>query len=353
MRRRPTASTTPPVGAGNQSGPCGSKPAVNLTRQHIGCCLTQHCAPVLLLLACVGCAFAQDVPEGANDPGCRPSLERPHPVVLVHGTSSNMAHNWSVLAPMLRREGYCVYALNYGATANSGGRMYGLAPIAQSARELGRFVERVLANSGAARVDIVGHSQGGVMPRHYLRFLGGAAKVRKLIGIAPVNHGTTSLGLSAYSEAYPGLAELLLGAWCGACADLLRGSAFMHRLNADGDTVDGVEYTVIASRYDDVVTPYDSQFLDGPGVRNVLIQDHCPAHRVLHEALAFDPPTLRLVLNALDPRSATPPRCAPSSPAEPTAGIGPGAHRGPDPRPPGTGSVRGDVVAREAGAGLG
>lgn len=308
---------------------------------------------MLLLLAPVGHAFAQTAPEGANDPGCRASAGRGYPVVLAHGTSSNMAHNWSVLAPMLRRQGYCVYALNYGATANSRGRMYGLAPIEQSARELAAFVDDILRATGATQIDIVGHSQGGVMPRHYLRFLGGAAKVRKLIGIAPVNHGTTSLGLSAYSEAYPGLAELLLGAWCGACADLLRGSAFMRRLNADGDTVDGVEYTVIASRYDDVVTPYDSQFLDGPGVRNILIQEHCPDHRVLHEALAFDPPTLRLVLNALDPRSATPPRCAPSSPAEPAAGIGPGWHPGPEPRPTGTGSVRGDVVTREAGARLG
>ena len=35
-----------------------------------------------------------------------------------------------------------------------------------------------------------GHSQGGMMPRYYLKFLGGASKVDDLVGLAPSNHGT-------------------------------------------------------------------------------------------------------------------------------------------------------------------
>ncbi|CAM5231106.1 Alpha/beta fold hydrolase OS=Streptomyces tendae OX=1932 GN=F3L20_09145 PE=4 SV=1 [Streptomyces tendae] len=59
------------------------------------------------------------------------------------------------------------------------------------------------AATGAAKVDIVGHSQGGMMPRHYLKFLGGAAEVNALIGIAPTNHGTTLGGLTALLPYFP------------------------------------------------------------------------------------------------------------------------------------------------------
>ena len=50
----------------------------------------------------------------------------------------------------------------------------------------------MLAATGAAKDSIVGHSQGGMMPRYYLKFLGGAAKVDALVGLAPSNHGTTN-----------------------------------------------------------------------------------------------------------------------------------------------------------------
>ncbi len=42
---------------------------------------------------------------------------------------------------------------------------------------------------------MVGHSQGGMMPRYYMKFLGGAAKVNKLVGLVPSNHGTSLSGL--------------------------------------------------------------------------------------------------------------------------------------------------------------
>ena len=39
---------------------------------------------------------------------------------------------------------------------------------------------------------MVGHSQGGMMPRYYIKFLGGADKVDDLVGLAPSNHGTSN-----------------------------------------------------------------------------------------------------------------------------------------------------------------
>ena len=61
----------------------------------------------------------------------------------------------------------------------------------------------MLAKTGASQVDIVGHSQGGMMPGYYIKFLGGASKVHTLIGLAPSNHGTTIDGLQTLLSVFP------------------------------------------------------------------------------------------------------------------------------------------------------
>ncbi|WP_211216287.1 esterase/lipase family protein [Longispora albida] len=251
-------------------------------------------------------------PPGANDWACRPSAAHPNPVVLVHGTFANQFENWLALAPLLKSKGYCVYALTYGLTPDSwtstgtgiGLPIGGLQPIASSARELAAFVDRVRASTGAAKVDIVGHSQGGMMPRYYLKFLGGAAKVDKLVALAPSNHGTTLSGIANLAAYFPGIADLVYSA-CPSCKDQVAGSAALTQLNAGGDTQAGVRYTVISTWYDQVVTPYETQFLAGPGVTNVVIQHNCIFSLAEHVAIAFSPTALHHVTNALDPARAT------------------------------------------------
>jgi triacylglycerol esterase/lipase EstA (alpha/beta hydrolase family) len=260
-------------------------------------------------------------PPGANDWGCRPSAAKPVPVVLVHGTLENAYDNWNALAPALKNDGYCVFALNYGAPA--GAPFKGTADIALSAKELAVHVDRVRAATGAPQVDLVGHSQGGgVLPRQYLKFEGGGGdpedpgdnKVRKLIGITPSNHGTSvgNLGAPLIAALGPVLAPLLPrvdGPWAEQQSI---GSEFIRRLDEGGDTVAGVSYTVLASRYDEVLVPYTNSFLTaGPGaeVDNTTIQDVCPSDAVDHLASSYDPVVIRLVMNALDPATAVPPRC--------------------------------------------
>ncbi|MFI6643382.1 esterase/lipase family protein [Streptomyces sp. NPDC050504] len=251
---------------------------------------------------------AASTTSGWNDYSCEPSAAHPRPVVLVHGTFGNSVDNWLVLAPYLVRRGYCVYSLDYGRLPGVP-FFHGLGPIAESAGQLDVFVDKVLAATGAAKVDIVGHSQGGMMPRHYLKFLGGAAKVNALVGLAPDNHGTTLLGLTKLLPYFPGAEDLLTTA-TPALADQIQGSAFLTRLNAGGDTVPGVAYTVISTRYDQVVTPYRSQFLDGPNVRNILLQDRCAIDIAEHLAIGVsDRVAHHEVANALDPAHATPSNC--------------------------------------------
>jgi triacylglycerol esterase/lipase EstA (alpha/beta hydrolase family) len=247
--------------------------------------------------------------RGWNDFSCKPSAAHPRPVVLVHGTLGNSVDNWLGLAPYLVERGYCVFSLDYGQLPGVP-LFHGLGPVDASAGQLSAYVDRVLAATGAAKADLVGHSQGGMMPRYYLRFLGGAAKVNALVALAPDNHGTTLSGLTRLLPYFPGAEDLISAATPGL-ADQIAGSAFLTRLNAGGDTVPGVRYTVIATRYDEVVTPYTSGWLSGPNVTNVLLQDRCALDLSEHLAIGLtDRIAFHEVSNALDPARATPTTCA-------------------------------------------
>ncbi|MEV4450314.1 MULTISPECIES: esterase/lipase family protein [Streptomyces] len=254
-------------------------------------------------------AHAAAPSSGWNDYSCKPSASHPRPVLLVHGTFANSIDNWLAFAPYLVDRGYCVFSLDYGQLP--GVPLFNaLGPIDKSAEQLQVFVDKVLTATGAAKADLVGHSQGGLMPRYYLKFLGGAAKVNTFVGIAPDNHGTTLDGLTNLLPYFPG-AEDLLSAATPALADQIVGSAFLTKLNAGGDTVPGVHYTVIATKYDEVVTPYRSQFLTGSDVHNVLLQDLCPVDLSEHAAIGLlDRIAFHEAANALDPAHATPTNCA-------------------------------------------
>ncbi|MFK4148315.1 esterase/lipase family protein [Streptomyces sp. NPDC004065] len=247
--------------------------------------------------------------SGWNDYDCKPSAAHPRPVVLVHGTLGNSVDNWLGLAPYLKNRGYCVFSLDYGQLRGVP-VFYGLGPIDQSAAQLSAFVDKVLAATGAAKADLVGHSQGGMMPRYYLKFLGGAAKVNALVGIAPDNHGTDLGGLTNLLPYFPGAEDLISAATPGL-ADQIVGSDFLTKLNQGGDTVPGVHYTVIATKYDEVATPWRTQYLTGPDVRNVLLQDLCPLDLSEHVAIGLiDRIAFHEVTNALDPAHARNTTCA-------------------------------------------
>src|SRR5436305_9032381 len=94
-------------------------------------------------------------PPGANNWACQPSSAHPYPVILVHGTFGDMSDSWQALAPLLYDNGYCVFALNYGAYNGSGNfGVYATGEIGASAGELGQYVQTVLTDTGATQVDM-------------------------------------------------------------------------------------------------------------------------------------------------------------------------------------------------------
>jgi triacylglycerol esterase/lipase EstA (alpha/beta hydrolase family) len=299
-------------------------PTVRRARRRIGhLCLTVTVAAAILF-GIAGPASAAPLPvggigtalnnfvwspnavAGANNWSCKPSAAHPNPVVLVHATGVNLGTNWVALSPMLANAGYCVYAFNYGMTWLSAGRIGGLGDITTSAKDLKGFVDKVLGSTGAAKVDLVGHSQGGMMPNYYIKRLGGAAKVHTFVGIAPSNHGTTLSGVVTLGVNLNliGFANAILwGAGVPGLQQQMSTSSFQRSLFADGDTVAGPRYAVIETKHDLVVTPYQSAFLTGPNVTNILIQDQCPDNPVGHVGMFADSTVLQNVMNQLGPNT--------------------------------------------------
>ena len=232
-------------------------------------------------------------PAGANDWTCRPTAARPEPAVIVHGTFGDQKSGLDSLSAALKRDGFCVYALDYGNRATG--------PIEDSAAELRDFVARVLASTGAAKVEMVGHSQGGMMPRYYVKNLGGDAYVDDLVGLAPSNHGTTVN--QAFSSS----------PLCTACDQQRYGSPFLTALNSPDETPGDVDYTQVETRYDEVVVPFTSAFLE-PGARStdVTLQDRCPADTAEHLSIPSDPQAIAWTLEAFHH----------AGPADPQARIG-------------------------------
>ncbi len=234
---------------------------------------------------------------GANNWSCRPTSTHPSPVVIVHGTFGDSRALLDRLSWSMHSAGYCVFALDYGNRATG--------PIEQSAAQLKTFVNQVLAATGAAKVSMVGHSQGGMMPRYYIKFLGGASKVDDLVGLSPSNHGTAN----------PLLLTPGVGILCPACLQQKTGSPFLQNLNGGDETPGPVSYTNVVTQYDEVVLPYTSGYLAGPNTTNIRLQAKCRFDISGHLLIPRDGPAIRLALNALGrPGPASPtyqPSCLP------------------------------------------
>jgi len=260
-------------------------------------------------------------PPGANDFSCKQKTGQ-NPVVLVHGTWENAYDNWAAFAPVLKRAGYCVFAPNYGRTdlLNGGGLgvalpgTNGVVAIEYSAAQLGRYIDRVRRATGASKVDIIGHSQGGLVARQWMKFGGGANdrhpernKVGKLITFGATNKGTTLLGIGALGRGINnlgpafnvlGVTEIFVGR---SGIQQTVDSPFIRNLNRSKLVFPGVEYTIVGTRYDEVTTPYDLTFIRRPGVRNIVLQNGCEQDTSDHLAMSYSPRAISIALQALDP----------------------------------------------------
>lgn len=218
--------------------------------------------------------------RGVNDFSCKPSSADQRPLVFLHGLGATYYEDLNFMQDYFSSMSYCTFSITYGAYD---GFPYvgGLKAIDESAPQLAAYIETVLEKTGASQVDLIGHSEGGFMSLYLPKF-DAKGKVRRVAAIAPPSHGTDFASLYklalALGPAGTTLTKDVLDLFgCDACADLVVGSPIINKLNNGGIAQSGVQYTIITSKADELVTPAPAaSFVSEAGVRNVLIQDVCP-----------------------------------------------------------------------------
>ncbi|AJE31917.1 triacylglycerol lipase precursor [Corynebacterium humireducens NBRC 106098 = DSM 45392] len=234
-----------------------------------------------------------------DDWRARPTPERPWPVILIHGTGDTNGI-WQNLAVDLRADGWAVFAPEFGHRCTD--------RVEESAEQVGAYIDAVLQVTGARQVVLVGHSQGGILARYWMRVLDGAPKVRHLVTLGVPNHGTTMGGmLSGMTSTRIGESMLTsaISSWFGPSGfQLITGHPLLDEINADGPVEEGVGYTNIATRFDTIIQPLETCFLESDDpeadITNIIVQDVEPKSRVLHVDLPGDARVRRIVREALD-----------------------------------------------------
>jgi triacylglycerol lipase len=212
--------------------------------------------PTLLVLALLPLRSA-DVPAPRD------------PVVFVHGFGTD-ARVWE---PMRER----FAAAGWPEEALVGWEYDWRADNRETAQRLAAEVERVLAETGAERVDLVGHSMGALPSRWYLARLGGTARVDAFVSLAAPNAGS------------------IRGFRCDlpSCYDRRWGSPLVEALNSGDTTPGSVRYAAWWSPCDEVLVPDTTALL--PGAVNT--RTACLGH----EALLADRQVIREVLRFVAP----------------------------------------------------
>jgi triacylglycerol lipase len=244
---------------------------------------------------------------GSNDWNCVPSATHPEPVILLHGLGSNRFNVFTTLSPLLANEGYCVFAPTFGVDETLSAPMDsvgGLGQFDDSAAEVGAFVDQVRVATGASRVSIVGVSEGTLVGNYYVKYLGGEQVVDTFVSLGPLWRGTLGTGPQADGQwildlGYDDARTVI--PFCAGCPQGFPASDFVSKLWAGGLYAPTVEYTNIMTRYDQLVLPYTSGYVDAPNATNIVVQDRCSQDYSDHLALAASQVAAGHVLAALDP----------------------------------------------------
>lgn len=191
-------------------------------------------------------------------PWFAPKPEERDPVIFVHGWSGGYgASPWGLMQHRLVQDGWPsdrIYEIFY--------RHPTMGSNVDNAEQLAEFVDKVLEETGAEKVDFIGHSMGGISTRYYIKFLGGDEKVDDYVALGTPQHGVVLLSI-------PSLAWLIAGG-----REMVPGGEFLEKLNGGDETPGNVSYTSLGSRTDQFVQPSKTIALDGADNKWVFLCGH-------------------------------------------------------------------------------
>jgi triacylglycerol lipase len=224
---------------------------------------------VVAVLAVVRVTAKSDQTVPQSDPG---------PVLLVPGYGGNV-QSLQPLAAALRDAGRTSIIVEPVGD--------GTDDLRKQADHLAAVADQVREDAGAASVDVIGYSAGGVVARLWVRDDGGAEVVRRVLTLGSPHHGTSQAALGAE----------FAGGCPTACEQLIPDSDLLRRLNAGDETPSGPLWVTVRSTNDQVVTPVDSAALSG--ALNIVVQDLCPGSTVAHGDLPSNPVVVAAVGSVL------------------------------------------------------
>lgn len=183
------------------------------------------------------CAVQLPVSAQASD---GPTAQGPeNPILFVHGYSGS-GSNWNAMAANFTADGWPSSYLDQWSYDSSQSNV-------TTAKQLSTEVDRLLAATGATKVDLVTHSMGGLSSRYYLKNLGGTSKVDAWVSLGGPNHGTDTAN----------------ACFDASCTEMRIGSDFLVALNSGDETPGGSRYATWWSPCDTVINPDSSVAVSG------------------------------------------------------------------------------------------
>jgi pimeloyl-ACP methyl ester carboxylesterase len=148
---------------------------------------------VMAMLVCGILSVASSVEAAPlNDRSCKPAGGK-DPVVLVHGQGGNV-EGMTAISGALAGAGYCVFGMNYGQETPGG--LFGRARLDVSGKQIADFVQGVLKDTGATKVNVVGHSAGMGALDNFILLHGGGGQVANAVSFGGLHHPYAHLGLA-------------------------------------------------------------------------------------------------------------------------------------------------------------